>query len=411
MLSRRDYIRNFVVDSLDYSFFALALTLGSITTFLPLFARRLGASNFQVGLIPAIAYLGWSVPALWGGRYSSKLDLKLPFVLKFTFLERLPFLGLSLVAFWLVPGSNSLALLLTYLLLGVACFAMGFLGPIWIEMIGKVIHPRRRGLYFALGNGIGALMGIWGSRIAEDFLKRYPFATNFGYCFGLAFLALLVSYLFLALTREEKEVAHRPDTSIWSSIPRILKVDRNFTNFLIARIFLALGMMGSSFYTVFTLSAFQVSDATVARYNAFLMGAQALSNFLWGPLGDRMGHKLVLILGAVLVVLSNLIALISSSYADFFLTFALFGAYYSALSVAGVAILLDFAPSQGRGDYLGIGSFVAGFPSFLAPLLGGKLADLVGYRALFLYSFLVNLAGFLWLFFGVKEPRAFREGE
>ncbi|MDI3525123.1 MAG: hypothetical protein PWP42_373, partial [Candidatus Atribacteria bacterium] len=132
MLSRRDYIRNFVVDSLDYSFFALALTLGSITTFLPLFARRLGASNFQVGLIPAIAYLGWSVPALWGGRYSSKLDLKLPFVLKFTFLERLPFLGLSLVAFWLVPGSNSLALLLTYLLLGVACFAMGFLGPIWI---------------------------------------------------------------------------------------------------------------------------------------------------------------------------------------------------------------------------------------------------------------------------------------
>ncbi len=411
MLSRRDYIHNFVVDSLDYSFFALALTLGSVTTFLPLFARKLGASNFEVGLIPAIAYLGWSVPALWGGRYSSQLELKLPFILKFTFLERLPFLGLALVAFWLAPRFASLALFLTYLLLGVACFAMGFLGPIWIEMIGKVIHPRRRGLYFALGNGIGALMGIWGSRIAEGFLREYPFAANFGYCFGLAFVALMVSYLFLVLTREEKEPVHRLSTNIWSSIPHILKMDRNFSNFLIARSFLALGMMGSSFYTVFTLSAFGVSDATIARYNAFLMGSQALSNFLWGPLGDRVGHKLVLILGALLVVLSNLIVLLSSSYIDFFLAFALFGAYYSAISVAGVAILLDFVPPRGKGDYLGVGSFVAGFPSFLAPLIGGKLADLAGYRSTFLLSFLLNLAGFLWLFLGVKEPRAFKEGE
>jgi len=76
-----------------------------------------------------------------------------------------------------------------------------------------------------------------------------------------------------------------------------------------------------------------------------------------------------------------------------------------------VAILLDFVPPRGKGDYLGVGSFVAGFPSFLAPLIGGKLADLAGYRSTFLLSFLLNLAGFLWLFLGVKEPRAFKEGE
>ena len=412
MLSRRDYLFNFLVDALDYSFFTLGMSFGSTITLLPLLAQRLGASNLEIGLIPAITYLGWSFPALWGAKVSGGLERKLPFILRFTLLERLPYLGMALLAFFLIPYYPSLSLYILLVLLGVSSFAMGFLGPIWTEMIGKVIHRSRWGLYFACGNGLGALMGMWGSTLAERLIKVYPFPSNFGYCFLLASLSMGVSYFFLALTREEKE----PATSSWrqeflSSFSRIIKKDTNFLNFLLARMFLALGIMGGAFYTVYVLKRFQIPDALVARYNAVFLVSQALSNFIWGPLGDKKGHKLVVLLGATSIVLSNLLALFSPSFQWFFLSFTLLGFNYSAISVGGKAIVLDFAPREERGLYVGWSSFLSNFPSFFSPLLGGKIADWFGYHWVFWLALGLNMVGLLWILWGVKEPRAFTNFE
>ncbi|MGC8777602.1 MAG: MFS transporter [Candidatus Caldatribacteriaceae bacterium] len=410
MLSRRDYLWNFTVDSLDYAFFSLAMSFGSITTLLPLLARKLGASNVEIGFIPAIAYLGWSLPALWGAKVSERLERKLPFILKATLLERLPYLGMALTCFFFVPSAPLFALYLIFIFLGISTFAMGFLGPIWTEMIGKVIHRERWGLYFSFGNGIGALMGIWGSRIAENLLATRSFAQNFGYCFLFASIAMVISYVLLALTREEKAQIHPSSTGYLRSLFSMLREDQNFLRFLLARVLIALGVMGGAFYTVYLLAHFHLPDALVARYNAVLLVSQALSNFFWGPLGDKKGHKVVLLVGAMTMVWSNLFALFARGTWLFFVAFSFLGLNYSALSVGGMAILLDFAPPEKRSLYLGWGSFFAGFPSFFAPLLGGKIADYFGYSAVFWVALLVNFVGFLWLLLGVREPRAFEGG-
>lgn len=409
MLSRRDYIVNFFVNSMDYAFFTLGLAFASVNTLFPLFARRLGAGNVAIGLIPAIAYLGWAFPALWGGQVSSRLERKLPFILKYTFFERLPFLGLTLIAFYLAVDRPALSLYLFFAMLGIAYFAMGFIGPIWMEMIGKVVHRRRIGLFYATGSGIGALMGLWGSRIAENFLDQYPFADSFGYSFLLACLAILVSYVFIALNREEPEAVTPLGRGYFRSLPQIIRKDRSFSNYLIARVFLALGFMGGAFYTVYALDRFMVPDWVVARYNAFLLVSQALSPFLWGLIGDRHGHKIVLIFGGLSILASNAIAIFSPGPSGMYLAFALFGVNYSALTVGGVAILLDFAPREERSGYLGLGSFVAWLPAFFAPLIGGKLADISGYHMVFWVTLVLNLIGFCWLVLGVREPKRFEE--
>ncbi|HPT62971.1 MAG TPA: MFS transporter [Candidatus Atribacteria bacterium] len=412
MLSRRDYLFNFVVDTLDYSFFSLGMSFGSTVTLLPLLAQRLGASNLEIGLIPAIAYLGWSFPAIWGARVSGKLEKKLPFILRFTLFERLPFLGMALLAFYLVPHNPSLSLYILFILLGINSFAMGFLGPIWTEMIGKVIHHSRWGLYFACGNGLGALMGMWGSTLAERFISTYPFPRNFGYCFLLASVSMVISYFFIALTREEKEeVTSSSGEKFLSSFFQVIREDANFLSFLLARIFLALGVVGGAFYTVYALQKFIIPDALVARYNAVLLVSQALSNFIWGPLGDKKGHKLVVLLGATSIVLSNLLALFSPDFRWFFLAFTLLGFNYSAISVGGTAIVLDFAPREKRGLYVGWSSFLSNFPAFFSPILGGKIADRFGYHWVFWLALSLNLVGLLWILWGVREPRAFTNFE
>ncbi|MEI6157727.1 MAG: MFS transporter, partial [Atribacterota bacterium] len=398
------------VGSLDYAFFSLGTAVASTTTLLPVFARNLGATNVEIGLIPALYYLGLSIPSLFCGIYSSRLERKLPFILKFTMLERLPYLGIALVAFFLASLSSATALGLFFLLLSVSFGVMGILTPVWMEMVGKVINPTRIGVYFALGNGIGALMGIWGSRLAELFIQRLPFARNFGYCFLLTILAMLVSFIFIALTREEKENLPPPKKEYLRTLGRIFRRDPNFRSFTIARGFLAMGVMGGAFYTVHALQSFHVPDSLIARYNAVFLVSQALSNFIWGPLGDRKGHKLVVLLGCLSILLSNVIAIISPGPSSFYFAYAFFGIYWSAIWVGGIAILLDFGPREQRSAYIGLGYFLSTFPSFFTPLLGGKIADSFGYRNVFWVSLLINVVAFV-LLMGVKEPRVFRESE
>ena len=117
MLTKKDYSFNFIVGSLDYAFFSLGTAVASITTLLPLFARNLGATNVEIGLIPALYYLGLSIPSLFNGLYSSRIDRKLTFILKFTLMERLPYLGIALIAFFLVGINTSFSLTLFFLLL------------------------------------------------------------------------------------------------------------------------------------------------------------------------------------------------------------------------------------------------------------------------------------------------------
>jgi len=198
-LTEKDYRWNFFVNSMDYAFFSLGMTLGSIFTLFPVFAKNLGASNVELGLIPAIANLGWGIPAIWGAKYAERSPRKLKLVLEVTLGERLPYLFMVLISFYLAVPSPKLALYLSILMMGIATFSMGFLGPPWMSMIEKVIDPKRRGTFFAMGNGLGAILGVGGSIIAKRLLSEYPFPENFGYVFLTAFVFFMVSFVFLAL--------------------------------------------------------------------------------------------------------------------------------------------------------------------------------------------------------------------
>lgn len=64
-LTKEDYRWNFIVNSIDNAFFSVGMTFGSVFTMFPVFAKNLGASNVELGLISAITNLGWGIPAIW----------------------------------------------------------------------------------------------------------------------------------------------------------------------------------------------------------------------------------------------------------------------------------------------------------------------------------------------------------
>src|SRR6266508_3217961 len=95
----RKHLRyNIIVNLLDGGFFGLAVGFASFGTILPLFIASMTNSATLIGLVPAIHSTGWLLPQLFTATYTSRLRRYKRTVLLTTIHERIPFLGLALVA-------------------------------------------------------------------------------------------------------------------------------------------------------------------------------------------------------------------------------------------------------------------------------------------------------------------------
>ncbi|MGB9682560.1 MAG: MFS transporter [bacterium] len=404
----RYYKRNFLVNSLDVGFFTLGLTFVSTSTIFPVLIKNLGGSNLHIGLIPAIANLGWTIPSLFGAKLIANMPRKLGFILKGTVWERVPYLIIAILLLFLAPKNPTLTLYLSLLLLFVTTFAGGILFPAWLDLIGKIIIPSKRGTFFAIGGGIGGAAGIVASFIAKQFLETYPFPLNFFYCFLSASISLGISYLFISLAKEPESDVNSDEigfSDYIKSLPTVLKNDRNFSFYILARVIATLGSMGVGFYTVYSLKEFALADEYAGIFSAFLLGSQTLSTFILGPIGDKRGHKLILSSGILSLTLAYLGLLLGIGSWTAYLAFTFLGINYSAFNTSGLALLIEFTDEELRAIYVALSNTIIGPFSFIAPIIGGTLANSLGYKIMFLISLILSLVGFLIMHFMVKEPR------
>jgi MFS family permease len=246
----------------------------------------------------------------------------------------------------------------------------------------------------------GAVLSIW-------LLRSYPFPTNFVYVFAIAAVALMASWLFLALVREPVQAVDAPRQSnreFLAKLPGILRQDHNFRRFLVARTLMALGNLGTGFVTVAAVQRWQVPDATVGIYTtAYLLG-QTAGNLTFGFLADRFGHKLSLELGVLASTLAFALAWLAPAAGWYYVVFFLLGISVSAALVSGILVTLEFSEPQRRPTYVGMTNTVVGLVSIVAPLLGAWLAAFA-FGWAFAVGAVVNLAALITMRWWVREPR------
>jgi MFS family permease len=400
---------NFGVNLLDIVFIIMGVSLVSRETVLPLLVSRLTPSPLAIGLIPAMYSLGFYLPQLFTANFAEGLPRKKPFVM---FLggvgERLPYLLIGLVVWWLAAPAPGLAAGAIIALLGFSALMMGVATPAWYDMIAKVIPVQRRGLWSGLGHGLGALLGVAGALVAGRVLEGWPYPQNFALLFGLAFAAMVVSWVGLALNREPASPVVKQRVSLrhyLARLPALLRRDRNYRRYLLSYGVVKLGALASGFYAVYGATRFQLSGEQVGLFTAALVGGQALMNPLWGLVADRLGHKAVLAGGAGSLALSALVTAAAGSAGWLVLTFCLLGAYLAGDTVSNMNIILEFCAPEERPTYIGLTNTLLAPVTTLAPLLGGWLASVAGYPPLFVVALLAATLGSALLILWVREPR------
>ena len=113
----------------------------------------------------------------------------------------------------------------------------------------------------------------------------------------------------------------------------------------------------------------------------FLIGS-GLGQVFFGPISDRIGRRKPLLAGLTLYVAACLIAAFSPNIELLIGARLLMGLAGSAGMVLGRAIVLDGAQSKQAASALNVMMTITGLAPVVAPLLGGVLADPIGWRGI-----------------------------
>lgn len=403
---RRNLRFNFVIGMLDGGFFGFALGFGSFIAVIPLFVKQLSDSAILIGLIPAIHNFGWQFPQLMTAGWVTRARRYKPLVLLLTVHERLPYLGLAAVAWFLFDPNPALALALTFLFLSWQGLGGGLTANAWTNMVSKVIPSDLHGTFFgtqaAAFNGLAAVSAVAAGLI----LEAVPSPLDFTICFLLAAVMFVVSYVIIASTREMEsppKVEQHP-AAFWGQSWQILKRDRNFAVFLGVRTLSQFASMAFSFYLVYAVIDYGMSEAVAGLMTGVLLISQVAFSPVMGRLGDRWSHRGVMVLGALAAAASAWCAWAATSVAWFYPVFLLEAIAIIAIWTIPIALTVSFGEEHERPLYVGLSSTMTAPATIIAPVIGGWLADAAGFDAMFIVSGLCALLMAAALVFFVKEP-------
>jgi MFS family permease len=379
------------------------------STILSVYASHLTSSAMLVGLIPAIQSVGMFLPQLLLVRQIQAMPHKHPFVVRMAIPERLPYLVIGLSILLWPQAPKPLAYGLLALGLAVGTFSGGVMNPAITSIMATAIQPRRRGAVFGVANALGGLLGSISALAGRRILASYYFPTAYGICFLASFSVQLFCFAAVSLLREPPELL-TPLPAVardyWRRLPGMLKRRPNFQRYLLARVILAVGGMGTAFYILYARQRFGVDDAFAGNLTLAALLGQTVATPLLGLFGDRWGHKHLLVLGAAMVAVAQTAALLATHANWFYLTFALTMAGSAGIGVAVASTMMEFFQPNELPTYSAISATLIGIALVVAPLIGGRMADVAGFRWVFVVALVGTLAGGAIMHWTVRLPAA-----
>lgn len=399
---------NFIVLGADMAFFGLGLSVSSAYTVLPLFVHHLTSNNLIISLIPAVRALGLYGPQLLVAPLVERRRHVLPYIIGMTVLERVPYLVIAAGALWLAASHPGWLLGVFFLMLFIALLAGGLTYPAWLDLISRAVPGTWLGRFFGVWTGIGGVLGIGGAALSATLIATVPWPLNFVGCFVLTFASMVISFVLLTLGREPERTASAPARSaIGESAPSearsrlgaqareiwaLVRNDGGLRRLIFSNGLVGISTMAGGLFAVTALRLGGLSDAQVGVQSTVLIIATTAGNFLWGTVGDRFGHRIVLVWGSLCAGLSALLALGAHGFWAYSVIFVLLGLNFSAVTLAGFTLITEFGPAARRPTYVALASVAYAPFAIGAPLIGGFLADTWGYTPVFVVAAVAGIA-------------------
>jgi len=171
-----------------------------------------------------------------------------------------------------------------------------------------------------------------------------------------------------------------------------------------------LGMVGMSavvpFLPLFIRELGVTSSSEVSTWSGLVFAGPFFASFfitpLWGVLGDKYGRKIVTVRAILGLAIAQFFVGLSLSVYQLFITRVLQG-FLSGFVPAALALVAANTPKEKNAFALGVLQTSIAAGNIFGPLIGGFLADLFGFRAVFFIVAVLLFATAIIFIFSVEE--------
>lgn len=373
-----DLRRNFSLD-LTASLF-VGVYVAAINTFVPVVARRLGASPFMLSLITATPAAG-NIIAVWAA-YWLQGRRKMPFMVMAWTLGR----GLFLLTFFIAaPLPFTLIVVAHWLIVSLPL-------PGYVELMRQIYPDAYRGramAYVRVGYTacmtlatplFGWLLDVWNYRYL------FPIASVFGILAGLTFGQV-----------KHKDVLTQTRHDLFEPW-RILWTDARYRQYSLALFTYGFGcLMTAPLVPILLVDELHLSYSQVGVLGTINAVFWMLFYIVWGQTVDRRGGLWTIRINFILTIFMPL-----AFFGARTMWLAAVGYIFIGITIAGVDLgwmnaIMQFARRDQIGDYTAVHAGLVGVRGILAPLTGITLMMIpwIGLRGVFLLSAFLILLGWL----------------
>jgi MFS family permease len=366
---------------------------GSIVAFLNVYATRIGATAFQVGLLtagPAVANLLVSLPV---GRWLEGRSL-----IRATFwssvAQRVGYVPLIFLPWLLTALAQVWAVELLVLLMAVpgTMLAIGF-----NSMFVEVVPPQERGQVVGWRNALVAISLTAASLVCGRLLDWIPFPLNYQAVFALGAWGGAMSSFHLSRIRRPSSAVKsvtRPSRGHDRPLLRIDLLRGSFGPFMaVYLLFYVFQNIPVPLFPLAFVRALGLTDGTISLGNALFYGTMFLASTQLGRLSGLWGHRRVLILGALFYGLYPLLIALAQAATLFWVASFLGGCAWGLAGAGLINRLMERVQPDDLPAHMALHNLALNLGMLGGSLIGPALADAFGLREALLMSSGLRLLG------------------
>jgi MFS family permease len=188
-------------------------------------------------------------------------------------------------------------------------------------------------------------------------------------------------------------------------MPALLRDNPNFARFFVVSALGAFGRMAMPFYVLYAGTRMEVSGAMLGVLTTVWMLTSTVANLFWGNVADRHGFRIVMIATLILWSLAHLELLRAVSVPGLVLFFVVVGTATGGFVQARQNLVLELGAEADIPMRVAVSNMAVSFIGTIGPLLGGLVATLFGYPAVFIACIVLQTAAAVILIGWVVEPR------
>jgi MFS family permease len=265
-------------------------------------------------------------------------------------------------------------------------------------LIGDVAPATLKGACYGLRQTLGTVGSFMGALALWYCWKEQDYMLAFWYAGIPTLLAVLVLFIFV-----QDKIKEKPNEKIKRKFIN-LKVIKNLPLNYWQVVIIATLFMLSNYSGMFIILQGQkagLCGSNISLVMVFQNIMTFLSAFPMGWLSDKIGRNALLMLGFILVIISNLLMTKDTLLSVYLCGVAIWGVQMGITQSLFVTKIADTAPEALRGTAFGIFYLLSGVAVFVCNTISGRIAHAYAHEAVFyassVFAFVALLVSLVWM--------------